>query len=268
MRRLSVRDSQFNVFERGAGPAVVFIHGFPLNHAMWMRQLDELAETNGLIAPDLRGFGGSTITDGTVTMAQMADDLAGILDGLNVREPVCLCGLSMGGYVAFEFLRRYRERVRSLILCDTRSVADTPEAAAGRRQLADRVVNEGAGIVAEAMLPKLLGPNTAKVQPLVAEAMREMILSTDPRGIAAALRGMAERADSADLLPSINVPTLVLVGQDDAISPPGEMRKLAEAIPQSQFTIVPDAGHMSPLENPAFVNRMIAAFLANELPAR
>ncbi len=201
-------------------------------------------------------------------MAQMADDLAGILDVLNIRQSVCLCGLSMGGYVAFEFLRRHRDRVRSLILCDTRSVADTPEAAAGRHQMADRVLAEGAGVMAEAMLSKLLGPRTASEQPLVAEAVREMILATDPRGIAAALRGMAERADSTDLLPTINVRTLVLVGQDDAISPPGEMRKLAESIPQAQFTVVPDAGHMAPLENPAFVNGSIAAFLANELHAR
>ncbi len=131
MRRLNVGEAQFNVFECGAGPAVIFIHGFPLNHAMWTRQLDELAATNRLIAPDLRGFGHSAVSDGTVSMAQMADDLAGLLDVLNIRQSVCLCGLSMGGYVAFEFLRRHRDRVRSLILCDTRSVADTPEAPRG-----------------------------------------------------------------------------------------------------------------------------------------
>ncbi|HVU87389.1 MAG TPA: alpha/beta fold hydrolase [Pirellulales bacterium] len=268
MRRISVGEAQFNVYERGAGPAVVFLHGFPLSHSMWMRQLDELGATNRLVAPDLRGFGRSTVTDGKVTMAQMADDVAGILDCMNIRQSVCLCGLSMGGYVAFEFWRRHRDRVRSMILCDTRSLPDTPEAAAGRHQTADRVLADGAGVVAEAMLPKLLGPRTRAEQPLVAEAVREMILATDPHGIAAALRGMAERADSTDLLSKITVRTLVLVGQEDAISPPDEMRKLAGGIPQAQFTVIPGAGHMSPLENSSAVNGAIAAFLANELHAR
>jgi 3-oxoadipate enol-lactonase len=165
-------------------------------------------------------------------------------------------------------LRKYRTRVRSVVLCDTRSAADTPEAAAGRRQMADKVLAEGAAAVAEGLLPKLLHPRTPSERPAVAEAVREMILATDPRGIAAAQRGMAERPDVTDLLPTINVRTLVLVGQDDAISPPEEMRKLAQAIPDSRFVIVPDAGHMAPLENPEFVNDALAGFLANELHAR
>jgi 3-oxoadipate enol-lactonase len=268
MRSVNVGNAHFNVYECGSGPAVVFLHGFPLNHSMWMRQLEELAATNRLIAPDLRGFGRSTVTPGIVTMAQMADDVAGLLDSLSIRQSVCVCGLSMGGYVAFELWRRHRQRVRSLILCDTRSVPDTAEAAAGRRQTADRVIAAGAKVVADAMLPKLLGPRTQAEQPLVVEAMREMILATDAQGIAAALRGMAERADSTDLLPTINVRTLVLVGEDDAISPPDEMRKLAAAIPQSQFTVIPGVGHMSPLEYPAAANAAIATFLANELQAR
>jgi 3-oxoadipate enol-lactonase len=268
MRRIEANGASLNVFECGAGPAVVFIHGFPLNHTMWIRQLDELAANNRLIAPDLRGFGRSTVTDGTATMSQLADDLAAMLDQLAVHQPVCLCGLSMGGYVAFEFWRKHRKRVRSLVLCDTRSGADTPEAAAGRRQMADRVLVDGPGFVAEAMLPKLLHPRTPAERPLVAEAVREMILASDPRGIAAAQRGMAERADSTSLLSGIDVRTLVLVGQEDAICPPDEIRKMAAAIPQAQFSVVPSAGHMAPLENPAFVNRALAGFLANELHAR
>ncbi len=268
MRTINASGATFGVFERGAGAPVVFIHGFPLNHSMWARQVDELATGNHVIVPDLRGFGRSTVTDGTVTMAQQADDVAAILNELGIQQPVSLCGLSMGGYVAFEFLRKYRERVRSLILCDTKSAADTGEAAAGRRQMADRVLVDGAGFVAEAMLPKLLHPRTATAQPLLAESVREMILSTDPRGIAAAQRGMAERADATSLLSTINVPTLVLVGQEDAISPAAEMKKLADSIPQAEFHIVPDAGHMAPLENPAFVNAALRTFLADKSPAR
>jgi 3-oxoadipate enol-lactonase len=268
MRQINVKGATLQVFERGAGPTVLLIHGFPLDHRMWRGQLDALSANNRLIAPDLRGFGRSSVTDGTVTMEQFADDLLVMLDQLDVRQPVCLCGLSMGGYIAFQFLRKYRARVRSLILCDTRSAADTPEGAAGRRQMADKVVTEGVAAVADALSPKLLHPRTSIERPAVAEAVREMILATDPRGIAAAQRGMAERPDVTELLHSINVRTLVLAGQEDAISPVDEMRKLAEAIPGSRFVTVPNAGHMAPLENPAFVNDVLAEFLANELHAR
>jgi pimeloyl-ACP methyl ester carboxylesterase len=268
MRRVNVDGATLNVFERGAGPAVVFIHGFPLNHTMWIEQLDALSANNRLIAPDLRGFGQSSASDCTVTIEQFADDIAQMLDEIAARQPVCLCGLSMGGYVAFQFIRKYRERVRSLVLCDTRSVRDTPEAAEGRRQLADKVISEGTAAIAQSMLPRLLHPQTAQRQPLVAEAVREMILSGDPRGIAAASRGMAERPDATPLLSTISVRTLVLVGEQDAISPPEEMRKLADGIPHAQFLVVPEAGHMAPVENPAFVNDALTRFLANELHAR
>ena len=130
MRQLDINGATFHVFDEGAGPAILFIHGFPLDHRMWQGQFDALSANNRLIAPDLRGFGRSSVTDGTVTMEQHADDLAVMLDRLGVRQPVCLCGLSMGGYIAFQFLRKYSAQVRSLVLCDTRSVADTPEAAA------------------------------------------------------------------------------------------------------------------------------------------
>lgn len=268
MRQVNISSGTLAVEDRGAGPAVVLIHGFPLNHTMWAAQLAALPANHRLIAPDLRGFGRSTITDGTVTMEQLADDLAAMLDALGIEQQVCLCGLSMGGYVAFQFLRKYRDRVRSLILCDTRSVADTPEAAAARRQMADNVLTEGVAGVAAAMLPKLLHPRTSDVRPQVAAAVREMILSTDPRGIAAAQRGMAERPDVTSLLPGIDVRTLVIVGQEDAISPPDEMRKIAAAIPRARFEIVPDAGHMAPMENPQYVNKLLDSFLHNELYAR
>jgi 3-oxoadipate enol-lactonase len=268
MRQIDIKDATLNVVDRGAGPGVLFIHGFPLDQRMWNAQLDALSANHRLIAPDLRGFGRSSVTEGTVTMEQFADDLAMMLDRLNIQQPVALCGLSMGGYVAFQFLRKYPARVRSLVLCDTRSVADTPEGAAARRQMADKVVAEGTAPVAEALLPKLLHPRTPSDRPAVAQAVREMILSTDPRGIAAAQRGMAARSDVTAQLPTISVRTLVLVGQEDAISPLDEMRKLAEAIPGAQFVAVPDAGHMAPMENPAFVNDAIGGFLANELHAR
>lgn len=264
MRQVSAGGAVFNVIDRGAGPAVLLIHGFPLDQSMWQAQLDALAMNNRLIAPDLRGFGRSTVTEGTVTMEQMADDLAALLDALGLKQPVCLCGLSMGGYIALAFWRKYRERVRSLVLCDTRSAADTPEAAAARGTLAERATAEGMEQVAEAMLPKLIHPETPKVRPRVAAAVKQMILGTNPRGAAAALRGMAIRPDSANLLPTINVRTLVIAGEKDAISPPEEMRKIAAAIPGARFVVIPEAGHMSPMENPERFNEELQSFLADE----
>ena len=266
MRRFDINGGTLSVYECGAGPAVIFIHGYPLNHTMWSEQFAALSNNNRLIAPDLRGFGASSVTDGTVSMEQMADDLAALLDAMQIRQPVTLCGLSMGGYVAFQFVRKYRDRVRSLVLCDTRSAADTPEAAAARLQMASRVLTEGAGPVADAMLPKLLRPQSAGGPAY--ERVQQMILSTDPRGIAAALRGMAARPDSTSMLAAIDVRTLVFVGADDAISPATEMRQLAARIPGAQFEVIPEAGHMAPMENPAAVNRVLATFLSDELHAR
>jgi len=268
MRQINAAGASFNIEDRGAGPTVVLIHGFPLDHTMWQYQLPALAMNNRLIAPDMRGFGRSTVTEGTVRMEQMADDLAAILEAMGIDQPVCLCGLSMGGYVAFAFLRKYPARVRSLILCDTRSAPDSKEAADARRQMADKVVVEGTEKVAEAMLPKLLDPRTPQDRPQVASAVQRMILEADPRGVAATQRGMAIRSDAADLLPKIKVRTLLLVGEHDAISPPDEMSKIAAAIPNSKFVIVPDAGHMSPMENPQRFNAELLAFLESELLMR
>lgn len=268
MRQVSAAGATFNVVDRGAGPAVLLVHGFPLDHSMWQAQLDALSMNNRLIVPDLRGFGRSTVTAGTVTMEQMADDLVALLDALGVQQPVCVCGLSMGGYIALAFWRKYRQRVRSLVLCDTRSAADAPEAAAARRTLADKATAAGMEQVAEAMLPKLIHPDTPKLRPQVTTAVKQMILGTNPRGAAAALRGMAIRPDCADLLPTINVRTLVFAGEKDAISPPDEMRKIAAAIPSAKFVEIPEAGHMSPMENPERVNAELLTFLADELLMR
>ncbi len=265
VRTLRAGAVELAVREQGSGPPILFAHGFPLDHSMWDEQFaaaSPLAASYRLIAPDLRGFGSSSVTSGTVGMQQMADDLAALLDALEVTEPVVFCGLSMGGYVAWRFWERHPQRVRALVLCDTRSAPDTPEAARGRHQLAARVLAEGVAPVAETMLPKLFAKQTTSRQPARVQAMEEVIRRTSPEGIAAALRGMAERPDATPLLPSIRVPTLVVVGQHDAISPPAEMRQIAEAITGAKFLEVSDAGHLAPLENPAAVNAAIAEFCA------
>ncbi|MDX1948324.1 MAG: alpha/beta fold hydrolase [Pirellulaceae bacterium] len=262
MPRVAVHEAELNVVKQGEGPVLLLVHGFPLDHTMWLGQIAWLAETHRVIAPDLRGFGASTVTPGLVTMQRLADDLAEMLAALNIAEPVTLCGLSMGGYVAWQFALRHRSRLAKLILCDTRAVADNAETAANRIGLANRVQREGPAFIAETMLPKLFGPAALAAQAPFVEATRQVILKSDPRGIAAASRGMAQRPDMTARLAEIDVPALVLCGEHDPISPSGEMQGFAAALPNAQFVEIAGAGHMAPLEKPAEVNAAIAAFLA------
>jgi 3-oxoadipate enol-lactonase len=263
MPTIHIGDISLNVEQRGAGPPLLLVHGFPLDHTMWAGQVAALSATHRVIAPDLRGFGASGVTSGTVTMEQYADDLAALLDAMQIRHSVVLCGLSMGGYVAWQFVARHRARLERLILCDTRAAADSPDAAAGRLKTAARVLAEGAQVVAEAMLPKLFAPeNLARNADFVAST-REVMLQTPREGIAAALRGMAQRKDVTAELAKIDVPTLVVCGQHDGISTPAEMRQIAGAIPGAKYVEVAGAGHMAPLENPELVSAKIAEFLAN-----
>jgi pimeloyl-ACP methyl ester carboxylesterase len=228
---------------------------------MWQAQLTGLADDCRLIAPDLRGFGQSTVTPGVTPMELFADDLARLLDGLSVHQPVVFCGLSMGGYIAWQFALRHRRRLAGLILCDTRAAADTPDAAANRRAMAERVEAEGPAFLAESMLPRLFAEATLTDNAAVVSATRETMLHNHRGGIAAALRGMAERPDVTDLLPRIDVPALLLCGSHDVISPAKEMRAMAAAMPRGEFVEIAAAGHMAPLEQPAAANEAIRRFL-------
>jgi 3-oxoadipate enol-lactonase len=261
MTSVQVGKVGLNIVERGSGTPLLLVHGFPLDHSMWRGQLEEFSKACRVVAPDLRGFGASDVVPGAGTMEQMADDIAGLLDSLSIHEPIVLCGLSMGGYVAWQFALRHRQRLSKLILCDTRAIADSAEAAAGRHKTADKVLAEGAAVVADAMLPKLFAPATFQDQPQVVEATRQVILRTKPAGIAAALRGMAQRPDVSSRLKEFDVPALVLCGQHDAISPPAEMRQIAAGLPNARFVEIAGAGHMSPLEQPRAVNEAIREFL-------
>ncbi len=261
MSVLSVNSVQFSFVERGRGTPLVLVHGYPLDHSMWREQIDGLADACRMIAPDLRGFGASDVTPGTVTMEQMADDLAALLDALQVNEPVVFCGLSMGGYVAWQFALRHRTRLSKLILCDTRAVADSPEAAAGRLKTAENVLAEGASVAAESLIPKLFAPATYQQQPQIVEETRQVILRTKPEGIAAALRGMAERPDVTAQLGKIDVPALLICGEHDGISPPSEMRQIAAQMPGAKFVEIAAGGHMAPLEQPGAVNAAIQQFV-------
>ena len=196
---------------RGKGPAVLFLHAFPLGLVMWDEQARALGATHQVVRFDARGFGGSPPGDGLLTMERIADDAAALLDHVGVSKAL-VCGLSMGGYAAFAMVRRHADRLKGLILADTRAGADGEEARRNRADLAEKVRREGSGAAAEAFLPKLVGETTHKERPQLPTRLHEIILGTSPRGICDALAGLASRADSTPTLKEIRVPTLVLCG--------------------------------------------------------
>jgi len=262
MKRIHIGDIDLNVADEGAGPVLLLAHGFPLDHSMWQGQIEGLSRSFRVVAPDLRGFGRSGVTPGTVTMAQLADDLAALLDALKLREPVTFCGLSMGGYIGWQFFQRHRQKLAALIQCDTKAQADTDEARANRLQAAAMVLDQGPDPLVTTMMPKLFAESTVHENPSVIEATRAVMRRTAPEAIAAAQRGMAERPDVTPLLPKIDVPTLLVCGEHDAISPPEEMRGIAAAIPDARFLQIDGAGHMAPLEKRAEVNAAIREYLS------
>jgi len=251
----------------GPGPAVVLLHGFPLSRAMWVEQLSGIGSIYRGSAPDLRGHGESPAPEGVYTMDEMADDVVELLDSLSISQPIVLGGLSMGGYVALSLMVRYPDRVRGLMLFDTRAGADTPEAAQNREASARAVLaKDSAKDVVDGMIPKLFDPITLAQRPERVEPLRAVMESNTPRGIAGALRGMAIRPDGRADLPGIQVPTLVLVGEHDLITPPAEAKALAAAIPNAQLEVIPESGHMAPYENPAAANAVILRFLKSLEP--
>lgn len=266
-QRFSVDNLELACHTAGEGTPLLLIHGFPFDHQMWAPQIEALAEVCQVIAPDLRGYGGSTSADRDATdgvdMATYADDLVAILAGLQINEPVILCGFSMGGYILWQLALRYPERVKALILCDTRAVADSEQASAGRLKMAESIGETGVEPVVEGLTPKLLAAETLSQRPEMVEQVQTMIRQASPAAIAASQRGMARRDDVQDKLASFDWPSLVLVGTEDAISPADEMRGIAEALPNGQFYEVPGAGHMTVLENPKAVNEAIKKFVGS-----
>ncbi|MGH7500955.1 MAG: alpha/beta fold hydrolase [Longimicrobiales bacterium] len=248
--------------ERGSGDAILFIHGFPFNSAMWGSQLATLPRGWRGIAPDLRGFGASEAGDSDIfEMAGFAKDLVALLDRLKIERAV-VCGLSMGGYIAFELWRLHAERVRALVLCDTRAGADSPETKRARRQLAQRVLVDGPRVVADAMLPRLLAPLTYKRKPDVVSFVSALILETPRETMARTLIGMAVRPNSEPVLRTIDVPALILAGEEDAITNRGEAEMLARGIRAARIELIPGAGHLPNLEQSEDFNHALKHFLA------
>lgn len=258
-RRIAVDGSELAVEVRGEGGAVLFVHGFPFDRTVWRHQLAGLSRWKR-IAPDLRGVGESSPGVGEYSMTRYADDLVAVLDAVGVGQAV-VCGLSMGGYILFDLLRRYPERVRAVVLCDTRPQADGAEARRNRDELAALAVERGPDAVAERLLPGLLAPATLTDQPEVMTQCRDMARRCSVAGIVGALRAMRERPDSTPLLGSIRVPTLVVVGAEDRVTPPAVAEAMAQAIPDARYAVIPGAGHVSPLEQPLATSRVLTDFL-------
>jgi pimeloyl-ACP methyl ester carboxylesterase len=257
--RIAGADLAYDV--RGQGSAVLFLHAFPLSLFMWDAQAAALENTHTVVRFDARGFGGSPPGDALLTMERIADDAAALLDHLQVSKAVVV-GCSMGGYAAFAMWRRHADRMRALVLQDTRAGADNEEAKRGRALLAEKVLKEGAGAAAEAFLPRLLGETTQRAQPALVDELRARILEASPRGLADALAGLAARADSTSTLREIRVPTLVVVGAEDALTPPAEAEAMQKAIAGAQLQVIPAAGHLANLENEAAYNAALFEFLA------
>jgi 3-oxoadipate enol-lactonase len=257
---LSVNGVRLQVEDVGRGEPLLLLHAFPLRGAMWQAQTATLAERFRLIVPDQRGFGDSMLPAGPYALDEVAGDLIELLDALGV-ERAAVAGLSMGGYVAFALYRRAPERVRALILADTRPQADSEEGRQGRLASARLAREQGAPAVAEAMLPRLLGASTHARRPELVEAVRAMIVSNLPEAIALAQEAMAARQDSTALLPRIAVPTLAIAGAEDVFTPPEVAHEMAAAIPNAQVCEIAEAGHLSNLEQPEAFNAALRAFL-------
>jgi len=249
--------------ERPRG-TLLLIHAFPLNARMWEPQLALAANGWRVIVPQLRGMDGGSTDQAATSMDEHAGDIVDLLDALHVEDAV-VGGLSMGGYVAFALVRHAARYIRGLVLADTRPQADTPEGVEGRRKMLALVREKGPAAVADEMIPKLLGENTRRSRPDVAQTVRALILSSSADAIANAITALMTRADSTPLLATIHVPTLIVVGEQDTITPPALSEQMYQAIKGSEYVAIPDAGHLSNLEQPEAFNAALARFLEHRV---
>ncbi|MDQ6650928.1 MAG: alpha/beta hydrolase [Actinomycetota bacterium] len=247
--------------ESGTGRPVVLLHAFPLSSAMWLAQREGLSAVCRVITPDQRGFGGTALGHDEPSLDEAADDLAAMLDRLGL-DRVVLGGLSMGGYVALAFWRRHRERVAALVLADTKATADPAAAAASRERIAKAVLDGEEGLLVDEVLPKLLGETTKQRRALVLGRVKALVQGSPAYAVAWAERAMAARPDSTGELAGIDVPTLVVVGEEDELSTPAEAEAMAAAIPGARLVRLATAGHLSAVEVPEEFNAAVQSFLA------
>jgi 3-oxoadipate enol-lactonase len=263
MPTLRSADAQLYYEVAGEGPALVLLHPFPLNHNFWRAVAERLSTRYRLIMPDLRAHGDSEAGEGPVTMERLAADLALLCREERIARGFFV-GVSIGGYLLFEFWRCYREQVGGLVLANTRAGAESSESRAHRLGLADRVLREGTAGFIEEMLPKLMSPVTLDTRPDIVGAARAMMQKMSPQDIAAVQRGIADRPDSIPTLRTISVPTLIIAGEDDSI-PRAESELMREHIPNSVLRVIPRAGHYAALEQPKEFTELLRGFF-DQLP--
>lgn len=252
--------------EAGRGRPLVLLHGFPLSSAMWLEQRNGLSEACRVLTPDLRGFGGSPLGDDPPSLDEVADDVAAFLDKVDV-DRVVLGGLSMGGYVAMAFLRRHADRVAALVLADTKASADPPAARDNRERIATAVCgDQGSQVLVDEVLPTLVGDTTRESRALVYGRVRALVQSAPAGAVAWAERAMAARPESFDTLAGLDVPALVVVGDEDTLSPPSDAQAMADILPAGRLIRLPAAGHLTPVETPDDFNRVMRDFLASLAP--
>lgn len=265
MNSISANGINLALDDQGNGPAVVLLHGFPFNRTMWREQIEAFRGQYRVIAPDLRSLGQSTVSDEIATMDQMARDVAAMLDQLQIDRAV-ICGLSMGGYVAFEFCHLFPARVTALVLAGTRAPADNADEKQNRELQAARMLAEGMNRIADETLPKLLAAETVARKPEVVNHVRQMIENTNSAGAAAAQRGMAVRRDYSEDLARINVSTLIVVGREDRIRPLSDAEFMHNTIRDSRLEIIENAAHVSNMEQPEAFNLALNEFTASLAP--
>ena len=261
---VSGRPEQMGRGGRGLKGTLVLIHGFPLGARMWEPQLELARQGWRIVAPQLRGFDGPPADSVATSVDEYAGDVIDLLDALAVEQAV-IGGLSMGGYVIFAIFRHAPRYFRGMILADTRAEADTPEGAEARKRMIQLVREQGPARAADELMPKLLGPSTRANRPEVVEALRDLILSNSTDTIVGALLALMTRPDSTPLLSQIHCPTLVLVGDEDALTPRPSSEAIQRGIVGAELAVVPQAGHMSNMEQPAAFNLALARFLEHRV---
>lgn len=261
-------DSQISYDNSGNGRPLVLLHAFPLSHQMWRGQIAEFAPDYQVIAPDARGFGETSAFEDEPSLQIVAQDVNALLDELNVSQPIILCGLSMGGYVALEFARQFPDRLAGLILADTRADADSDDAKQARDEMIEFAQSHTGKDVAEKMLPKLLGETTRAHNLAVARRARELAMPLTGHNAANMIRAMKHRRDSTEFLGEIAVPTLVVGGEEDAVSAPEYMAQMTAQIPGARHETIRGAGHLSNLEAPESFNAALREWLDTQFGAK
>jgi 3-oxoadipate enol-lactonase len=262
--KAQINDITLAYSDKGTGFPLVFLHAFPLNRTMWTAQEEILSSRYRVITVDLRGHGESDAPLWHYTLDQAADDVRALLDHLSVPQ-AAFVGLSMGGYILFAFYRKYADRVKGLVLADTRAQADTPEGKDGRFQMAQIAYNQGPAAIADLMIPKLLNPAVIQTKPALVRHVRSMIEGNQISGIAGDLMAMAERPDSIPLLRRIACPTQIIVGELDLATPPSDSKLMADQIPGARLTTIAGAAHLSNLEQPETFNDIVGDFVSNRV---